>query len=122
MLTDGISTPNSLMDGLAHKASQAAINGFALWADPHWADQNWANQHWADQDRADGTEPTTQEPIMTVSNTTRAAAVPMRASAIAGRAATATGVLLLLLILWRSLRFASRSFARPQTSERKAFP
>ena len=112
MLTDGISTPSYLMNEFAHRASQAAINGFALWADPHWANQ----------DRAGGTEPATQETLAATSNITGTAAIPIRASAVAGRAAAATGLLLLLLILWRSLRFASRNLARPQSSERKAFP
>jgi hypothetical protein len=89
MLTDGISTHDTLIDSFAHKASLAAINGFALWADPNWAG---------------GSERVTQTPLATISKTARAVASPIRCNAVANRAATAAGLLLLLVILWRSLR------------------
>jgi hypothetical protein len=113
MLTDGFSNPSSLtssslIDGFAHKASLAAINGFALWADPHYAHQN----------RAGGTEPAIQETVATTSSTAHSSAIAIRSHAIADGAAAA-GLLLLLVILWRSLRSISNGFALPTSSSGK---
>ena len=91
-----------VINGLAHKASQAAIDGFALWAYPGWAS-------CIDQ--------TPQQPPAGSSVAARAGTIRIRARASipiriaartavreAVRVATAAGLLLLLPMLWRTLR------------------
>ena len=98
-----------VINGLAHKASQAAIDGFALWASPQWA--SCLQQNWTDCSAQ-----TPQQPPANSSDAARAGAIRTRTCASipipiaateavreAVRIVAAAGLLLPLPMLWRSL-------------------